>query len=452
MEDYIFPRYGKVAIVDDKYDEVKAIQNILAEKGVPYIFYDYQSMLDADIVKVDGIRLLFLDIRLEDGMSEEKNLLTVLASTVERIIPVNNGPYYIILWTNEAVMKDKVIEYLNTNLDEHETTKPSMISTMDKKAFLTKSLDDIKNVISSLYAEQNMLAFLTEIENRTMQVTPNVIKMIVYRFLKEVNNSELEKLFVRLAMTEKDNCESAFSATKIILYQIFELIRDRYMEIISDESSVESLANYWKFDFSDKKMVDELLKEKEVEQKAIINTVLNANVYAEKSDNVPGKIYVHDNDTLTINPDVLMESTFGKNRPVFISGKTEIPYELIPIELDITPSCDYAQRKNHMLRTLYGYIIYFKKIEGTPVEDWAQIDYHGKTDGKTPDYVYVTPAFYINKQMCVLALNTKMLGLEEHNYSDNLTYLFRLNSELTNEIRKKAGEVISRLGFNSINY
>ena len=40
----IFPSYGKVLIVDDKYEEVLPIQNILAENGVPYIFYDYNTM------------------------------------------------------------------------------------------------------------------------------------------------------------------------------------------------------------------------------------------------------------------------------------------------------------------------------------------------------------------------------------------------------------------------
>lgn len=88
MVENVFPCFGRVAIVDDKREEVRQIQNILAEKGVPYIFYDYQDMHELEINKVDGIRILFLDIRLEDGTSEEKNLLTVLASTVERIIPI----------------------------------------------------------------------------------------------------------------------------------------------------------------------------------------------------------------------------------------------------------------------------------------------------------------------------------------------------------------------------
>ena len=43
----IFPSYGKVLIVDDKYEEVLPIQNILAENGVPYIFYDYNTMRDS---------------------------------------------------------------------------------------------------------------------------------------------------------------------------------------------------------------------------------------------------------------------------------------------------------------------------------------------------------------------------------------------------------------------
>ena len=129
MDEIVFPQYGRVAIVDDNYEEVRVIQNILAENGVPYIFYDYQTMQEVDIVQVEGIRLLFLDIRLEDGLSSEMNTLTVLASAVEKVIPANNGPYYIILWTNEAQMKNKVIEFLNERLEDNVTTKPVMIET-----------------------------------------------------------------------------------------------------------------------------------------------------------------------------------------------------------------------------------------------------------------------------------------------------------------------------------
>ena len=112
----IFPSYGKVLIVDDKYEEVLPIQNILAENGVPYIFYDYNTMRDKKITKIDAVRIVFLDIRLEDGIQGAKNIASVLVSVLENIVQEKNGPYIIVLWTNEIALKDEVEEYMMSYL------------------------------------------------------------------------------------------------------------------------------------------------------------------------------------------------------------------------------------------------------------------------------------------------------------------------------------------------
>jgi predicted transcriptional regulator len=451
VEESVFPRFGRVAIVDDKIDEVLQIQNVLAKKGVPYVFYNYRDINDADVNKVDGIRLLFLDIRLEDGTSHEKNLLTILASTVEKIIPIQNGPYAIILWTNEYGMKDYVIKYLNDSLDESETTKPSHIGAFDKKEFINKPTDCLEKELVNYYKNQNMLAFLMEIENNVMTVPANVVKMINYSFVKGASNQELVKLFLRFAQTETGNCDAPENATKTVLRLISDLIRDRYMEIAANDNMVDKLCKLWQKDFPIKlDDINNLLSKEPVEQAAIINTVLNVNTYSKNTDKVPGKVYKVKQDKILIDTDILAKSTFGKH------GSWKLTYEKKPIktemdiiEIDITPSCDYAQGKSHMLRTLYGYIVYIADHDTS--SDGSKIVYKGKINHQSPcECVYVSPFFFIRNRLCVLLLNTKMMALEREDFSEGLEYLFRLNDEITNEIRKKAGEILSRIGINKI--
>lgn len=452
MEGNVFPHFGRVAIVDDKYEEVRQVQNVLARKGVPYVFYDYQEMQDSEIVKVEGIRLLFLDIRLEEGNSGEKNLLTVLASAVERVIPIKNGPYAIILWTNEYMMKDEVAKYLNDNLDDSETTKPTYIGALDKKEFLGKPLDCLAEKFIEYYNSQNMLAFLTEIENNVMAVPANVVKMMTYSFVKDASNEALEKVFLLFAGTETGNCDSSVNATKTVLRQVADLIRDRYMEIAANGDNVDKLAKLWKVDFSDKEKIKSLLLAHNAEQAALINTALNVNTYSEKTDRLPGKVYKHTDATLKIDKDILAKSTFERELSVLKYSGKEISTFKEPIVIDITPSCDYAQGKNHMLRTLYGYIVYIEKDTGAP-SDWLNMNYTDKIKGHIfKEYVYITPTFMIQDRLCVLLLNTKMMGLEKDDYSEGLEYLFRLNDEITNDIRKKTGDILSRIGFNSVSF
>lgn len=441
MEENVFPRFGRVAIVDDKIEEVRKLQNILAKRGVPYIFYDYNDISNEEIYKVDSIRLLFLDIRLQSGTTDYKNIFTVLASTVEKIVPRENGPYAIILWTNEFYLKEKIINYLNRNLDDSETTKPLYIGAIDKQLFLKKPLDNLENELIKCYESQNMLSFLMEVENNVMTVPVNVVKKISYSFVQNGNNEELKELFLRFARTE--TCDSPKNATKIVLRLLSDLIRDQYMEITSNDTMVDKLSELWQVDFTD----DQELPKANAEQSAIINTVLNVNTHSESTDRVPGKVYRQTDEKIGIDKDTLAKSTFMNNGSFNPSyKKTPISTELETIEIDITPSCDYAQGKNHMLRTLYGYIVYInetvdeaicKKIDKIKAEVFKE-------------YVYVSPIFKINERICLLLLNTKMMALEKKNFSEGLVYLFRLNDEITNEIRKKTGEIISRIGINRV--
>ena len=100
MKQRILPAYGKILIIDDNYNEVVPIQNILAQYGIPYIFYDYSFFKDVDIRKIEAVRMVFLDIRLEDGIQGAQNISTVLAAVIEKLIEKENGPYSIVLWTN----------------------------------------------------------------------------------------------------------------------------------------------------------------------------------------------------------------------------------------------------------------------------------------------------------------------------------------------------------------
>ncbi len=291
-----------------------------------------------------------------------------------------------------------------------------------------------------------MVASLNEIENRLMSVPSSTLKMITHSFIKDASNDELEKLFMRLAWTESGNCNSTENATKTVLRLVADLIRDRYMEIVAIGDTVATLSSLWKVDES---IIKEKMSGDQAEQIALINASLNANAYSPSTDNVPGKVYKHSNETIPIEANYLLHSTIRNNESKIVinSGGTEIETILEPIEIDITPSCDYAQGNNRMLRTLLGYIVYINNFP----ESLKAKKIKEKIEGKVNGFVYVTPLFKINDKFCVLVLNTKLLNLEKQDYCEHLEYLFRLNDEITNEIRQDTGSVLSRLGINSVN-
>ena len=448
MGNYNLPRYGRVAIVDDNREEVEIVQRVFAEQGIPYIFYYYPEMREDKQKQADGIRLLFLDVMLEEGAYGEDNILSTLRRTIESVIPANNGPYAIILWTDKPEWKEEVINYMSEKLCDEKTTKPTFIEAIDKNDFATSETTGLIQKLNVFYEKQNMLAFLMEIENDMMSVPSCVLKSFTYRFISDFSNEELMKLLLRLAVTETGNCDSPQNATKTILRQIADLIRNRYMEEVANAQTVDKLASLWSFDFTDSSAIEAMDLGNNIEQIATFNTALNVNIKADQTDKVPGNVYIHSTDSLGVELDVLENSTFNDiNKFRFKEKQTEYSLERHPIEIDITPSCDYAQGKNHMLRTVYGFIVFIKK---DPDQEWIKANYEKKFTDQVPAYVYVSPVIKAKDMICVLLVNSKFLSLEKHEYCKDLEHIFRLNDGITNEIRKKVGDTISRLGITSI--
>ena len=40
MTSNVLPRFGKVAIVDNKHQEVEVVEQLLTANGIPYVYYD----------------------------------------------------------------------------------------------------------------------------------------------------------------------------------------------------------------------------------------------------------------------------------------------------------------------------------------------------------------------------------------------------------------------------
>lgn len=450
----ILPNSGKVLIIDDKYEDVKPIQNILAENGIPYIFYDYTVFKDTAVKKLDAVRMVFLDIRLEDGMQEIKNIATVLASVIEKVIMPQNGPYVLVLWTNEIALKDELQGYLFNYLNPEETTLPTYVCALDKKDFISKPENELVNKLVTQLSGQNMMNFLIEWENASYCVSGNMIRLILYGLQNKMDNEAIEKMLLQLAFLEDSEVSDKKIATRNVIQFLVELIRDRYLDIMSQDELISELSEYWTFAFENVEEVKRIQKETPIAQRASMNTILNLNTYDQMSRNLPGKVYLLDESNMNFSVEDFTCSTLGdkwyKDNEIKISDDV-VKLNLTPIEVDITPNCDYAQNKNHMLRTVFGYMVEIGKVNRDGREEWLNEGYTNKFRKKIlREYVYVTPEFLIDGKLCVFVLNTKYLTIEKKDYCLEYPYLLRLNNEILSEIRKKTGEIISRLGINNL--
>ncbi|HOK50882.1 MAG TPA: hypothetical protein PLF75_03235, partial [Bacteroidales bacterium] len=100
------------------------------------------------------------------------------------------------------------------------------------------------------------------------------------------------------------------------------------------------------------------------------------------------------------------------------------------IILEVSPYCDYAQKKWKFHRILPGIIW---------LEQYGNIL-------KKADYIYKTPIFLINKQLCFFVFDLRYLSSITFDSLNNKTSLYRFRKELVVDIQSKIAGHINRPG------
>ena len=92
------PNGGKVVIVDDCFQEILPLINILNKNAIPVIYYSGRAN-ELPIKPLHGIRLFFLDLRFSTN-TDTKTIVSNACNILQTILGENNGPYLLIIWSS----------------------------------------------------------------------------------------------------------------------------------------------------------------------------------------------------------------------------------------------------------------------------------------------------------------------------------------------------------------
>ena len=92
------PNGGKVVIVDDRFQEILPLINILNKNAIPVIYYSGRAS-ELPIKPLHGIRLFFLDLRFSTN-TDTKTIVSNACNILQTILGENNGPYLLIIWSS----------------------------------------------------------------------------------------------------------------------------------------------------------------------------------------------------------------------------------------------------------------------------------------------------------------------------------------------------------------
>jgi len=430
----MIPLNGRIAIVDDDEKQAMPLMRVLSRNNIPYTFYkgnDYRFLPETP---ENDIRILFLDLNLLGNTEEDtKDIRSVLIPTLSRILSPHNYPYILILWSRQESLYLKTLEDVFKN--ELKECSPIAIKNYVKSDFFhdygteeddtqddSLIIDELKRILVELPAYSYLMQWENCVHNSADKTIQNIFHDFQSKDKWDNNANCVLDMFAKSYLGKHYNDASIENRAKASLL----FLNDVYCDTL--ESNVTAC------DFLEENDLPySASREHKDEMAAKINGyLLLSNLFDSSCQ--PGCV---------LPIDLKEENTKYFHElfhDCFITGglsnkdakrlKKEIYKSLLPLEVVVTPDCDYAQMKAK----------YFRLVQGVIIKADFKVYVNSQSDA-----FYVSPIFEYKGQKRVLVLNYRYLVtyVEGHQYPNPL---FRIRESILAEIRSKLARHISRQG------
>ncbi len=177
------PNGGKVVIVDDRFQEILPLINILNKNTIPVIYFSGKQS-ELPLQPLNGVRLFFLDLRFATN-TDTKTIVSNACNILKTILGAHNGPYLLIIWSSTG---NEYKQDLEKELED-KLYRPEFVLCLSKEDYFetkdsdTYSLvDDIKKIL----------------EDGEVEDVENMMKKIEMRVISD--GDETEKVFITNSM------------------------------------------------------------------------------------------------------------------------------------------------------------------------------------------------------------------------------------------------------------
>ncbi|MBP7792609.1 MAG: hypothetical protein KA120_06045 [Candidatus Goldbacteria bacterium] len=419
MKDNFYPENGSVVIVDDKFEEALPLIKVLSKMDVSFKYFNGNAG-ELPATPLDNVRIVFLDIELEgmEGVTEDKTKLSALKGVISKIVSEKCQPYIIIAWTKHQELAGD----LSDNLKE---LSPLFTLCIDKSECKVNEGDefDIKKISDKLIGKINEFGsfeFFLKWQNISNRSSGEIINDIssIYPFDGNWNNNT-NNLLVKLAEAYEGKQVDKDNVWKYAMLSFNSL----FIDIIESNIFTDNVD-------TDKNM--DMLQQQNLDDKNIIGEI-NKRLHISLEQNnkpIPGNIYIFNDDKIIkVNKKDLIESIFNGDLNQF-EERTNLIEKSELIHLEVSPFCDYAQNKWERNRILSGV-------------KWPE-KYKGNL--KKADYIYKTPLFKIDNDLCYFIFDIRFLTSIELEKLDDVKSKMRVRKELLNDIQTKIAGHINRPG------
>lgn len=448
------PLNGRIAIIDDVYEQAEPLIRILSKNQMPYTFYKGvdSRYLPEENERVNDIRLLFLDINLIDdtAVPNEKQMRSALVYSLERVLSANNFPYSIIYWSRHQEEHKALIEDIFEN--ELNDRKPIIYKGFVKSDFFPNfSTEEVENTIDiiseieKIILEQEAYSLLLEWENLihiSTDLTLQELFSSYHKFEDWSNNAnyivcKLAKAYLEkhLANASSDEVVNASLQTLTVLFRDYLESSLRNREINSQPTFAFDKVN---IEADIKKISSKLNLTRHVSDIKEPGCVLLYTTISEINlDKIIdfSKLKQESKDSLLkLDPCIEEKNLDKQSTKAAFKARKQISEEIgkngLNISIVVTPVCDYAQKNNVYDRIVQGLLI--PKSESNYIIN--------------NDAIFIVPFDLIHDSKEYLLVLDFRYFITTDLSQENVTGLFRIRQELLSEIQSKLARHINRQG------
>ena len=428
----MFKKSNKIILIDDNEKDLEQLSKVFFENGIGCRTFQYDAFYKEPL---QGVRFLFLDINLNASQSEQQRNST-LKDTIVNYIHEENGPFVLVLWTNNTEWINSFKNYINREHDSNNDffkRSPYYLTSINKNDFYDKQKDlecKVKDIFDNPIISA-LFAFEDSLSTSVSKTISKIIDIIPSGNIWGDNNmfqDNLKKVFSTIAVQTlgyhyaKENPDIAIKKAMLpIFLHTFLHEPQKLWNDVLDNLKLSKTGSDILFppDFNEAKLNSIFHIDDQCTDNRERGAVCKLDLTAEDFFNKFGYKY---------------EEWFSISFPEVKSSERN---QSILICVEFSPACDYSQQKKRTNKYLLGEIL--------P----ASVDFTITQSTRKGDFLLLLPAkFEINGVTKIIGFNLNFtFTLDSSVIQEAIgTPLFRLKKEMMDMIGNKYANHVSRIG------
>lgn len=425
-----------IVVIDEQEDQLDELKKAFQLAGKQCFTIQYDAAYNEE--QYTGIELLFLDMNLNPGPGKnDVAICATLENAIRTYIADDNGPYVLIFWTSRPDLVDVFKEYLRRFEESPVNThRPIYVDTLSKEDFRVSPKETLESILS-----QPIVKLIFSLSSKLHEASSTAFKELIdcVPLTKEWGDNHgylatFKEMFTKIAVTSVGKHNAASMPDRAI----FEVVGREILHHLIKNSNDE-----WRcFLEIDDEKADRVKGLTNNNWQYSLNTVLHVESCQlgnfDRGAVLTGKKYIFDS--------LLDKDLYEWYKEEFQIKKDQDPdFRIVPVAIEISPACDYAQGNSRLLKYVLGVCRISKSRTSNNIES-----------GSTPPFKKVSkhktlPTFFLNSQYYKISLSYNyVIGLRTC-IAEDLEHLFTLREEIVNHISNQVSDYSSRIGLMDVN-